>query len=267
MNIGKYISLFTEDLRYKNYAENTIKNYTSQIKLFLEAFNIKVTKPSEINSEEIKKWLLETNTINSRKHKLSAVKLFYRYTIKQPKKFKDIEYPKSEKKLPQIIDKEFLLGKISKIENIKHRAIISLAYSTGMRVSEVCNLKISDIDSKRMVINIFQAKGRKDRIVPLSEKILILLREYFKQYKPKEFLFEGQFGGRYSHSSCNQIIKKYIDKKYKFHQLRHSNATTLLESGVDLRIIQKCLGHSSVKTTQIYTHVSTNILKNIPLPI
>jgi integrase/recombinase XerD len=101
----------------------------------------------------------------------------------------------------------------------------------------------------------------------LSEKILILLREYFKQYKPKEFLFEGQFGGRYSHSSCNQIVKKYLGKNFHFHQLRHSSATALLESGVGLRLIQKLLGHSSIKTTQIYTHVSINIIKNIKTPI
>jgi site-specific recombinase XerD len=267
MNIGKYIKMYFEDLKLKNYSENTISNYCSQVKCFLEYFDNVATKPSEISEKQIKEWLLLANSINGRKHRISAVKLFYKYTGKQPLKFKHIEYPRSEKKLPQIIEKEYLLDRISKIENKKHKAIISLAYSTGMRVSEVCNLKISDIDSKRMIITIRQSKGRKDRIVALSEKILEILREYFLEYKPKEFLFNGQFDLQYSHRSCNQIVKQYLGKDYHFHQLRHSNATALLEAGTDLRIIQKHLGHSSSKTTEIYTHVSTNILQKMALPI
>lgn len=267
MNIGKYVELYSEDLKLKNYSENTISNYCSQVKLFLEYFNNVATKPSEVSEKQIKQWLLLANSINGRKHRISAVKLFYQLTGKQPLKFKHIEYPRSERKLPQIIEKEFLLESISKITNTKHKAIIALAYSTGMRVSEVCNLKIADIDSKRMIITIRQSKGRKDRIVALSVKILEILRIYFTQYKPKEFLFNGQFDLRYSHTSCNQIVKKYLGKDYHFHLLRHSNATALLEAGTDLRIIQKHLGHSSSKTTEIYTHVSTALLSNMMLPI
>ena len=175
MKIGKYIELYSEDLKLKNYSENTIKNYTNQVKCFLEYFNNTATKPSEISEKQIKEWLLLAKSINGRKHRISAVKLFYKFTGKQPLKFRHIEYPKSEKKLPQIIEKEFLLDRISKIKNKKHKAIIALAYSTGMRVSEVCNLKIEDIDSKRMIINIRQAKGRKDRIVALSQNILEII--------------------------------------------------------------------------------------------
>lgn len=269
MNIGKYTELYSEDLRLKNYAENTITNYVSQVKLFLEYFNNVATKPSEISEKQIKDWLLLAKSINGRKHRISAVKLFYKYTGKQPLKFKHIEYPRSEKKLPQIIEKQFLLDQIAKIENKKHKAIISLAYSTGMRVSEVCNLKISDIDSKRMIITIRQSKGKKDRLVPLSEKILGILRDYFVEYKPQEYLFNGQsnLDLRYSHTSCNEIVKKYLGKKYHFHLLRHSNATALLEAGTDLRIIQKHLGHSSSKTTEVYCHVSTATLQSMPLPM
>lgn len=267
MNIGKYVELYSEDLRLKNYSQNTISNYCSQVRLFLEFFNNVATKPSEISERQIKDWLMLANSINGRKHRISAVKLFYKYTGKQPLKFKHIEYPRSEKKLPQIIEKEFLLDAISKIENRKHKAIIALAYSTGMRVSEVCNLKIADINSKRMVITIRQSKGRKDRIVGLSEKILEILRAYFLEYHPKEFLFNGQFELQYSHTSCNAIVKKYLGKDYHFHLLRHSNATALLEAGTDLRIIQKHLGHASSKTTEVYTHVSTNIISKMALPI
>ena len=150
---------------------------------------------------------------------------------------------------------------------LKHKAILTLTYSTGMRVSEVINLKITDIDSKRMLIHIKNAKGNKDRIVPLSHTVLILLREYFKEYKPKEYLFNGQSNLKYSTRSCNEIVKKYIGKEYHMPLLRHSNATALLEAETDIRIIQKHLGHSSTKTTEIYTHVSTNLLNKIKLPI
>lgn len=267
MNIGKYLEMYSDDLKLKNYSSNTIENYKAQVGLFLKHFNNVATKPSEISEKQIKEWLLLANSINGRKHRISAVKLFYKLTGKQPLKFKHIEYPRSEKKLPQIIEKNFLLEQISKIENKKHKAIIALAYSTGMRVSEVCNLQIRDIDSKRMVITIRQSKGRKDRIVALSERILEILRSYFSEYKPKEFLFNGQFDLQYSSRSCNEIVKKYLGKEYHFHLLRHSNATALLEAGTDLRIIQKHLGHSSSKTTEIYTHVSTNVLQSMALPI
>jgi site-specific recombinase XerD len=266
MNIGKYIEMYSNDLRLKNYSNNTINNYTSQVTLFLKHFESVANKPSEINESKIKGWLLSTDSINSRKHKLSAIKLFYSLTGKQPLKFRYIEYPRSEKRLPKVIDKDFLLDKISKIENIKHKSIISLAFSTGLRVSELINLKIEDIDSKRMIININQAKGNKDRIVPLSENVLNLLRQYYKEYKPNEYLFNGQFSNKYTSNSCNKLVKKYLGNEYHMHLLRHSCFTSLLESGVDLRIIQSIAGHSSSKTTEIYTHVSTNLLKKVPTP-
>ncbi len=267
MNIPKYVEMYRNDLRLKNYSDNTIKNYSCQVEVFLKHFDTQFTEPSKINEQSIKNWLLQFKTRNAMCNAISALKLFYTKTIKQPLKFKYIEYPRSEKKLPQIIEKDYLLEQIAKIQNKKHKAIISLAYSTGMRVSEVCNLLISDIDSKRMIITIRQSKGRKDRIVALSEKILEILREYFKEYKPKEYLFNGQFELKYSHRSCNQIVKQYLGKEYHFHQLRHSNATALLEAGTDIRIIQKHLGHASSKTTEIYTHVSTATLQSMPLPI
>lgn len=268
MNIGKYLELYSEDLRMKNYSNNTIQNYVSQVKCFLEFYNDVATKPSEISEKQIKEWLLLSNSINGRKHRISAVKLFYKLTGKQPLKFKHIEYPRNEKKLPRVIDKQFLLDKLSMIENKKHKAILTLAYSTGMRVSEICNLKISDIDSKRMIISIRQSKGRKDRIVGLSQKVLELLREYFTEYKPKEYLFNGQGKiPQYSSTSCNAIVRQYLGKEFHFHLLRHSHATALLEAGTDLRIIQRQLGHSKSTTTEIYTHVSTSILQSIPLPI
>lgn len=267
MNIGKYVELYSKDLLLKNYSENTIENYASQVRLFLSHFNSSATKPSEISEKQIKEWLLLAKSINGRKHRISAVKLFYRLTINQPLKFRHIEYPKSERRLPRVIDKEFLIDRIHAIENLKHKSIIALAYSTGMRVSEVCNLKIADIDSQRMIIHIKNAKGRKDRIVPLSQFMLDTLRSYYKMYKPKEYLFNGQFDLQYSPRSCNEIVKKYLGEATHFHLLRHSSFTALLESGTDLRIIKELAGHSNVKTTEIYTHVSRNLINKVATPI
>ena len=266
MQISNFTKNYERDLKVKNYADSTIKNYGCQISMFLKYFESK-DSPKHISSDEIKKYLLTAKEVNSQRHMHSAIKLFYKYTVHQPQKFRFIEYARKGKKLPCVIDKDYLISKIDLIQNIKHKAIIMLAYSTGMRVSEICNLLLSDIDSKRMIIIIRQGKGDKDRLVPLSEKVLIVLRQYFTEYKPKQYLFNGQFDVQYSHRSCNEIVKKYIGSDYHFHTLRHSNATALLESGTDLRIIQKLLGHSSSKTTEIYTHVSTNIISKVNTPI
>lgn len=148
MEIPKYLTLYRKELTLKNYSENTIKNYVSQVDLFLRGHNNLFTEPSKINEASIKSWLLQFKTRNAMCHSISALKLFYKLVIKQPMKFRCIEYPRSEKKLPKIIEKEFLLSKLDKITNSKHKALLTMTYSTGMRVSEVINLLISDIDSK-----------------------------------------------------------------------------------------------------------------------
>lgn len=267
MNIPKYTNLFRKKLTLKNYSQNTISNYCCQVELFLKAMSNKFTEPAKVNETAILDYLLSFKTYNTNKHAQCALRLFYKETIRQSKKFRYIPYPKSEKKLPRVIDKDYLINCISKIQNLKHKAIIMLAFSTGMRVSEVCNLQLTDIDSRRMLIHIKNAKGRKDRIVKLSPAVLETLRLYFKKYKPKQYLFNGQFDLQYSPRSCNQIVKKYIGADYHFHLLRHSSFTALLDSGVDLRIIQKLAGHNSIKTTTIYTHVSTQAIHNIQTPI
>jgi site-specific recombinase XerD len=267
MNIGKYLELYSKELKFKNYSENTIKNYVFQVDLFLRYFEKVATKPSEINETQIKTWLMLANTLNSRKHKMCSVKLFYKFVGKQPLKFKNIEYPRSEKHLPRVIDKEYLLTCISKIDNLKHKAIITLTFSTAIRVSEVINLKLSDIDYQRNIIFIRNAKGNKDRIVPLSKNVSQLLKSYIDKYDPKEYVFNGQFDLQYSSRSCNEIVKKYLnDKSAHFHLLRHASATAMVESGTDINLIQKILGHSNVKTSMVYVHVSNNLLSKIQLP-
>jgi len=262
-----YYEICKQKLKYLNLSENTSRIYLYYISEFLsETSDI---PPSRLTALDFQKYLdgYDFSSISQQNQVINSIRFLYKFGLEKTYDKVSFQRPKKERKLPRIIEKEFLLNQIDKISNIKHKAIISLAYSTGIRVSEVLNLKITDIDSKRMIINIVNGKGRKDRIVPLSEKILKLLREYFKDQRPKEYLFNGQNSLKYSKESCNKIVKKYIGENYHFHLLRHSCATTLLESGVDLRIIQKLLGHSSVKTTEIYTHVSTNLLSEIPLPI
>lgn len=149
--------------------------------------------------------------------------------------------------------------------------MLSLIYSCGLRRSELLALKLTDIDANRGILIIKQAKGKKDRIAPLSEKIVVALREYYKLFKPKEYLFEGQFGGKYSEKSLESVLKQslaktHIKKRVSLHWLRHSYATHLLEAGTDLRYIQELLGHNSSKTTEIYTHVSTKNIQNIKSP-
>ena len=261
-----YYEISIEKMKYLGYSKHTLKIYGYYIKEFLDGVNI---SPTRLQSLDFQNYLNVYNfKSNSQQNQvISSIKFLYSKVLNKKYKLVDFKRPLKEKKLPQIIDTEYLLKQISKIKNIKHKSIISLAFSVGLRVSEVINLKIEDIDSKRMIININNAKGRKDRIVPLSENILILLREYFTEYRPKIYLFNGQKKPQYSSTSCNKIVKKYLGKQYHFHQLRHSCFTSLLECGTDIRIIQKLAGHNSSKTTEIYTHVSTNLLNKINLPI
>lgn len=264
----KVLKVFEEKLRYRNYSQKSINLYLSYVSSFIYSINVK--DPYQIRSHQIISFLesYQYTSISQQNQYISALKLFSKYILnKKDIHLSKIERPRSEKKLPKVIDGDFIRGQLLKIENLKHKAILTLTYSVGFRVSEIVNLKIEDIDSKRMLIHIKNAKGRKDRVVPLSETVLLLLREYYKQYKPKEYLFNGQNTLQYSIGSCQQIYKKYIDQNSSIHTLRHSSFTGLLENGTDLRIIQKIAGHSSSKTTEIYTHVSNKVLNKVKLVI
>jgi site-specific recombinase XerD len=226
-----------------------------------DVYHISTKKAKRILNE------IDYTSISQQNQYINAINFLFKEVFGL--KLKNIEFkrPRKEIKLPDIIDKSILIDKLCKIKNLKHKAILSLSYSVGLRVSELINIKLEDIDSNRMLIKIKQSKGKKDRYVPLSNNILILLRDYYNNYKPEEFLFNGQNKLQYSSTSCNKLVKKYISNKYHFHTLRHSCFTHLMESGTDLRIIQKIAGHSSSKTTEIYTHVSNKLLSNIKTPI
>jgi site-specific recombinase XerD len=264
----KILKIFEEKLRYKNYSERSITLYVSYLSFFLKEEGIK--DPYQITTNRIVIFLENKSytSISQQNQYIGCLKLFAKFILnKKDIHLSKIERPKSEKKLPQVIDGDHIKEQLSKITNLKHKTILTLTYSVGLRVSEVVNLRIEDIDSKRMIIHIKNAKGKKDRIVPLSQNVLELMREYWKEYKPKEYLFNGQSGGKYSIQSCQKVYKKYIDERSSIHTLRHSSFTNLLESGTDLRIIQKIAGHSSSKTTEIYTHVSNQLLSKVNLPI
>lgn len=260
------LKICEQKLNYLNYSPRTKENYLGHISRFITS---QTKSAAHLNSKDFQFYLdnYQFTSVSQQNQVINSIRFLYKYGL--DKKYDKVSFkrPKSEKKLPRVIDGEFIKERLSKIDNIKHKAILTLTYSVGLRVSEIVNLKIEDIDSKRMLIQIKNAKGRKDRLVPLSLNVLNLLREYFKQYRPIEYLFNGQTSNQYSIGSCQQIYKKYIDTNSSIHTLRHSSFTNLLENGTDLRIIQKIAGHSNVKTTEIYTHVSTQVLSKVSLPI
>ena len=267
MKNQKIIKICEQKFIYLNYSTKTKDNYLSHIKRFLESLGDK--QIIHCNSSDFQSYLdnYKFTSVSQQNQVINSIRFLYKEVL--GKKYDKVNFtrPRKEKKLPRVLDGGYIKSQLSKIKNLKHRSILTLTYSIGLRVSEIVNLKIEDIDSERMSIHIKNAKGKKDRIVPLSKTVLDLLRAYFKEYKPKEYLFNGQNKIQYSVGSCQKIYKKYIDQNSSIHTLRHSSFTNLLEGGTDLRIIQKIAGHSSSKTTEIYTHVSNQTLSKVNLPI
>ncbi|WP_085518749.1 tyrosine-type recombinase/integrase [Marivirga sericea] len=265
---------YFQKLELKRYALKTSKTYCICFDKFLRHFPKR--DPIEIQEHDIKAFiqrLIQNGLSNSSVNQsINSIKFYYEIVLGMPNRFYDVERPIKEEKLPEILSKEEVQEMINRTYNLKHQCIISLLYSAGLRRGELLNLKISDIDSKRMTVRIEQAKGKKDRYSILSERLLLKLRLYFKEYRPKEYLFEGKEYHCYSASSVVKIVRKAarqakINKNVKPHTLRHSFATHLLEAGTDLRYIQLLLGHNSTKTTEIYTHVATNTFKTIKNPL
>lgn len=261
-------------LELKRYANNTARTYIGFFELFINHYKEK--ELNAIDENDIRAYLqllvqkkMSNSSINQ---VINAIKFYYEVVKGMPHRFYDIERPRKEYKLPSVISKVEILALIDHTTNIKHKCILQLLYSAGLRKSELLNLKLKDIDSHRMLVIVKNAKGNKDRLTLLSAKVLENLRLYFKEYSPKEYLFEGQKGGKYSGESVLRIVKMASIKaktrqNVTPHVLRHSFATHLLESGVDLRQIQVLLGHNSSKTTEIYTHVATNTFKSIKNPL
>lgn len=270
----KHVQKFSYWLKSKRYSENTIKTYTDALKSFLVFYNTKdiLTITNEDLVTYNNEYIIKNNLSHSYQNQLvNAIKLYFKTIQNVSLELDKIHRPKREKVLPNVLSKEEVKKILEAHVNLKHRAMLSLIYSCGLRRSELLHLKSTDIDSKRNVVIIRQSKGRKDRIAPLSPKILDLLRDYYKMYKPKNYLFEGKTEEQYSEQSLQSVLKQAlkkvnITKPVTLHWLRHSYATHLLESGTDLRYIQELLGHNSSKTTEIYTHVSTKSLQQIKSP-
>lgn len=272
MQIPKYTELFRKELKFKKYAHSTIENYVCQVKLFLEYFDGQFTEPAKINETSIKEWISLSKSTNGIKHRLSALKLFYKYTIRQPMKFRYIEYPRSEKRLPIVLSQDEIQRMFDVCENKKHRVILILLYSAGLRANELINLKWSHIDRSRMIINVVNGKGAKDRQIMLAPEIIPVLEDYWREYKTKTYVLSGQFSDKYSKTSVLQVIKQLaekakIKKRVWSHLIRHCFGTHLVEAGVDINMIQRLMGHKSPKTTNIYLHISDALISRISSPV
>jgi integrase/recombinase XerD len=266
---------FKQWMRSKRYSESTVGTYLDSLKTFLRYYSHK--EIHEITNEDIiafnNDYILSNKLSSSFQNQIvNAIKLFFNTIENKRLNPELIHRPKRQKLLPNVLSKEEIKLILEAHGNIKHKAMLSLIYSCGLRRGELLNLKLNDIDSGRRLVIIRQGKGRKDRIAPLSEKVLNLLRDYYKAYHPKEWLFEGQSGhGQYDERSLANVLKQALEKSginkpVSLHWLRHSFATHLLENGTDLRYIQEILGHSSSKTTEIYTHVSNKSVQKIVSP-
>ena len=275
MNTQQHLFSFKNYMHYRRYSLNTIKTYSDALEVFFRFYQNKELETLTIedivhfNSE----YILRKNLSASYQNQvINAIKLFYRNRFNRTMEVDYIQRPIREKRLPNVLSKEEVKAILEAPTNLKHRAMLSLIYACGLRRSELLNLTLKDILSDRNLLFIRQSKGKKDRMVPISLKIIEILREYYKAYKPKTWLFEGQFPNtRYSEKSLENVLKQSlskakISKKVSLHWLRHSYATHLLENGTDLRYIQELLGHSSSRTTEIYTHVSTRNLQQIRSP-
>lgn len=266
---------FLERLEQERYSKNTIKIYTHYFKDFVNEFqgrDLSVITKEEINSFILRLIKEKQISPSQQNQRINAIKFFYEKVLNREKEYYWIDRPRKERKLPDILSKEEIAAMLKATENKKHKCLIALIYSCGLRRSEAVNLEIKDIDSKRMQVKIRGAKGKKDRYVPLAIKTLTYLRDYYKEEKPVRYLFEGKAKKQYSATSIynvvkNTAVKAKIRKRIYPHILRHSFATHNLEQGMDLRFIQELMGHESSKTTEIYTHVSQKDFKKFRNPI
>jgi len=261
---------YFQKLKLKKYAYKTAQTYVSCFEAFM--FYFKNEKLDHINEQMIRSYLehlVDQKVSDSKLNQvINSIKFYYEVVMGMPNRFYSIERPRKKEKLPEVISKEEVLRILQYTTNIKHHCILSLLYSAGLRISELLNLKIEDIESDRMLIRVRNTKGNRERYTLLSETVLNKLRIYYRKASPKEYLFEGVKGGQYSKTSVSVILKKSakkagIQKNVYPHMLRHCFATHLLENGEDLRYIQVLMGHKSSKTTEIYTHVAMRKLKDI----
>lgn len=264
------------EMQRRNYSTRTIGSYQSCLKSLSSYYSCPL---DEISIDQIKSYLhfyiVERNcSISFINQTISAVKILHHDVLKIGWDTLDIKRPKRPKRLPIVLSKQEALSIVNALDNIKHKAILMVGYSAGLRIGEVINLKAQHIDSKRMQIRIVGGKGKKDRNTILSKTTLAVLRQYYRTYQPKKWLFEGLGAThcQYSTTSISSILHKAcfkagIKKKITFHTLRHSFATHLLEQGTSIYVIQRLLGHSHISTSSMYVHVQQHSLDQVTSPI
>jgi integrase/recombinase XerD len=267
-------SRFIAFLELKNYSNRTIDNYVHVIKHFSLFIG---HSPAKLTQDDIRNYLLhlkrvkklEARTINLH---LYAIRSFCQFMLPDTDIMRPFTRMREPDKQPRVISREEVEKLIAGAGNLKCKAVIALLYSSGLRLTECTNLRIADIDSKRMILHVHEGKGAKDRYALLADRTLVILREYYKAYRPVEWLFPGKVPGNPLHSRIIQEFVRYtgrkigLDKHVSPHVLRHSFATHCLEAGVPLQVIQHLLGHSRISTTAIYTHVSTDMLRSVKSP-
>jgi site-specific recombinase XerD len=263
-----------EELQIRHFALCTQKSYLSLVTRFARHYG---RSPEQLGLKEVRAYLFYL--VNEAKVSydvlcghVSALRFLYKVTLNRPWDLDRIPYPHREKHLPVAPTRDEILRFLGCIRNLKHRAALMTCYAAGLRVSEAVRLKISDIDSTQMILHVRQGKGRKDRIVPLSKTLLEFLRVYWKALRPRDWLFPGRYGQplhirALQHACLRARRKSGLKQKVTVHSLRHSFATHLLDHGTNLRTIQLLLGHSSLRSTAIYTHVSTKELLSVSSPL
>jgi len=266
----KELAKVDSKLLLKAYSYNTRKAYKGALVYFFKFFE--GTDVKNLNKEQIEGYvatLITKYKISENKQNLviNAIKFYFEKVLDLPRTFYNIQRPKKNKTLPGVLSTQEVAKLLKQPKNLKHKAILFTIYSGGLRLSELLNLRIEDVRSKEGYLFIKGGKGKKDRRTILSSHLVQLLRDYYKKYKPAYWLFEGQAGGKYSASSVQKIFRQAIKKANLNpwatpHTLRHSFATHLIQQGTNLRYVQSLLGHSSSKTTEIYTHIS-NIDNNV----
>lgn len=270
------MELYKRQIVLKGYSPATLKTYTSELRQFLET--LKGVPATDLSTERLKDYFYYCHTqlkmseahIHSR---INAIKFYYEQVLGRESFFWDIPRPKKQMQNPTLFNQDEIAAILKATENVKHKTMLMMAYSAGLRVSEVVALKPENIDSKRMCLHIVQGKGKKDRMVGLSPVLLVMLRAYWKEYKPKVYLFEGQVeSSPYTTRSLQLVMnqakeKANVMKKGNIHALRHSFATHLLDKGTDVTMIMKLLGHNDIRTTLRYLHVSNRDLLHIVSPL
>ena len=266
---------FQRLLAIKRYSPATIKTYVGLLTVF-QAF-VGEAPIHTLYTPALLNYVLrivEANhyTYSSHKQLISAIALFLKEVHRRPVDFSPVYPTRRPQPLPEILSVREVKTLLAASHNLKHRAMLTLVYALGLRSGELIHLKIDDIDGERKVVHLKGAKGNKDRLLPLPDTLRDLLREYYLKYQPQEYLFNGQNHATYSPQSLRKVFnaacqKAGIRKKVTLHSLRHAYATHLLEAGTDVRVIQQLLGHNSIRTTMIYTHVTTPHLMKVPSPL